>query len=87
MLLFGLLGALMSLVGIVMAIAIVVMFAHGSLNPNRPLITVMLLFVLGGMQMLSFGFLAAQVSYLRKEVLKIRRAMAGYATKGAKRLS
>lgn len=87
MLLFGLLGALMSLVGIIMAIAIVVMFAHGSLNPNRPLITVMLLFVLGGMQMLSFGFLAAQVSYLRKEVLKIRRALAGYAAKDPKRLS
>ncbi|OPZ58561.1 MAG: Undecaprenyl-phosphate 4-deoxy-4-formamido-L-arabinose transferase [Deltaproteobacteria bacterium ADurb.Bin510] len=83
MLLFGLLGAVLSLVGVLMAVAILIMFAQGTLNPDRPLITVMLLFVLGGMQILSLGFLAAQMTYLRKEILKIRRSLARYALKGS----
>lgn len=82
MLLFGLLGAALSLVGVGMAVAILALFAQGALNPDRPLITVMLLFVLGGMQILSLGFLAAQMTYLRKEILKIRRSLTRYALKG-----
>jgi hypothetical protein len=36
----------------------------------------MILFILGGIQILSFGFLASQIHILRKEVLLNRKALA-----------
>jgi glycosyltransferase involved in cell wall biosynthesis len=75
-LLFGLLGMLLAATGFVMGIYILILFFQESLNPTRPLLTLMVLFVLGGMQILSFGFLASQINYLRKDVLLSRKAIA-----------
>ncbi|HOJ15242.1 MAG TPA: glycosyltransferase [Deltaproteobacteria bacterium] len=75
-LLFGFLGVLAVLTGIILGLYVVYLYTHGLLNPNRPLITLMVLFLLGGVQILSFGFLATQVHFLRKEVLLGRRAIA-----------
>lgn len=74
-LLFGLLGVVLSLIGLALGIYILVLYSQAALNPNRPLLTLMILFILGGMQILAFGFLAAQVNFLRKEVLRVRRAI------------
>jgi len=87
-LLFGILGIILALIGIGLGIYILALYLHAALNPNRPLITLMILFILGGMQILSFGFLASQINYLRKEVLRVRRAIfpwdpaTGYEGKG-----
>jgi glycosyltransferase involved in cell wall biosynthesis len=75
-LLFGLLGAIAVLIGIALGMRILYLYSSGLLNPNRPLITLMILFLLGGIQILSFGFLATQIHFLRKEVLLNRRALA-----------
>lgn len=75
MLLFGALGVVLTLIGLGLGIYIFVLYSHAVLNPNRPLITLMILFILGGFQILSFGFLASQITFLRKEVLRVRRAV------------
>ncbi len=75
-LLFGMLGLLLTLVGLGLGAYLFVLYSVQALNPNRPLLTLMVLFVLGGMQILSFGFLASQVNFLRKDVLLNRKAIA-----------
>ena len=75
-LLFGMIGLILTLIGLGLGVYILVLYAQAALNPNRPLITLMVLFILGGMQILAFGFLASQISYLRNEVLRVRRAIA-----------
>lgn len=75
-LLFGMLGLILTMIGLGLGIHILLLYAQAALNPNRPLITLMVLFILGGMQILAFGFLASQISYLRNEVLRVRRAIA-----------
>ena len=74
-LLFGFLGFLLTLIGMGLGIYIMALYYAEALNPNRPLITLMILFVLGGMQILSFGFLASQVNLLRRDVLQSRKAI------------
>ena len=75
-LLFGLIGIILALIGLGLGVYILILYFGAVLNPNRPLITLMILFILGGIQILSFGFLASQIHYLRKEVLLNRRALA-----------
>jgi cell division protein FtsB len=43
------------------------------LTPGRPLITFALLLILGGIQILSFGFIAIQIVSLRREILRIQK--------------
>lgn len=75
-LLFGIIGLILALIGLGLGVYILVLYSQAALNPNRPLITLMILFILGGIQILAFGFLASQISYLRNEVLRVRRAVA-----------
>jgi len=75
-LLFGFIGVLLTLIGLGLGAYILYLYTAGILNPNRPLTTLMILFILGGIQILSFGFLASQIHFLRKEVLLNRRALA-----------
>ncbi|HNY65826.1 MAG TPA: glycosyltransferase [Deltaproteobacteria bacterium] len=75
-LLFGLLGLLLTFIGLCTGAYILVLYSQGELNPTRPLLTLMVLFILGGIQILSFGFLASQINFLRKDVLLNRKAIA-----------
>lgn len=74
-LLFGLIGIILTLIGIGLGIYIIILYYGAALNPNRPLLTLMILFIIGGIQILSFGFLASQIHYLRKDVLLNRKAI------------
>jgi len=74
-LLFGILGIFLALIGIGIGIYILALYMHGTLTPGRPLLMFMAIFILGGIQILSFGFLASQINYLRKEVLRVRRSI------------
>lgn len=46
-------------------------YLAGSLNPERPLMTIMLLLLIGGAILLSFSLLAAQIVELRKAVIRL----------------
>ncbi|MFQ5843182.1 MAG: glycosyltransferase [Thermodesulfobacteriota bacterium] len=73
MIIFGMAGIGLLIVGLIMGGYIVYLKFTGSLNPIRPLMTVVVLLLLGGIQLLSFGFIAILMGILRKEILKIQR--------------
>jgi len=72
MLIFGVIGALLVLAGLVSGAAIAYMRYAGTLNPERPLMTLTILLVIGGVQVLTIGFVSLQVLALRKEIYKIQ---------------
>jgi len=73
MIVFGLIGLLSLGVGLLMGIYVALLRFLGDLTPGRPLITLALLLILGGIQILSFGFIAIQIVSLRKEILRIQK--------------
>ncbi len=73
MMIFGFLGLLILGMGFLMGIYIIYLRFSGSLTPGRPLIPFVLLLILGGVQILSFGFIAIQIVLLRKEILRIQK--------------
>jgi dolichol-phosphate mannosyltransferase len=73
MVLFGLLGLMTIGAGCLVGVYIAYLRFFGVLTPGRPLITFALLLILGGIQILSFGFIAIQIVSLRKEILRIQK--------------
>jgi len=73
MILFGAVGLLMLLLGFLGGTYIVYLWQKGTLNPSRPLMTLMVLLVVAGIQVLLFGFLGTQLVHLRKEIYKVQR--------------
>jgi dolichol-phosphate mannosyltransferase len=72
MLLFGVLGLLMLGLGGLVSAYLLTDFLTGRLNPERPLMTVMMLLFLIGLQFISFGFLGAQIAQLRQETYRLQ---------------
>ncbi|SYZ74169.1 Family 2 glycosyl transferase [Candidatus Zixiibacteriota bacterium] len=72
-LLFGLIGLLLIAAGAGIGIYIIYLWQAGTLNPNRPLMTLMILLMVSGLQVILFGFLGTQMVALRKEIYKIQR--------------
>ncbi|MFH1335268.1 MAG: hypothetical protein ABII96_02030, partial [Candidatus Zixiibacteriota bacterium] len=52
---------------------VIYLWQKGTLNPNRPLMTLMVLLIIAGIQILLFGFLGTQLVRLRKEIYKVQR--------------
>jgi glycosyltransferase involved in cell wall biosynthesis len=73
MIIFGFLGFLTLGIGVLMGLYVAYLRFSGGLTPGRPLITFVILLVLGGIQILSFGFIALQIVFLRREVLRIQK--------------
>ncbi|MBW2058261.1 MAG: glycosyltransferase [Deltaproteobacteria bacterium] len=73
MIIFGITGIGLLVGGLIMGGYIVYLKYAGSLNPVRPLMTMVILFLLAGIQLLSFGFIAILIGILRKEILKLQR--------------
>ncbi|MEW6376015.1 MAG: glycosyltransferase [Thermodesulfobacteriota bacterium] len=73
MIVFGFLGLLTLGFGLLIGIYIAYLRFSGELTPGRPLITFALLLILGGIQILSFGFIAIQIVSLRREILRIQK--------------
>ncbi len=73
MIIFGFLGLLTLGIGFLIGIYIAYLRFTGELTPGRPLITFALLLILGGIQILSFGFIAIQIVSLRREILRIQK--------------
>jgi len=73
MIIFGFIGLLTLAIGFLIGIYIAYLRFSGDLTPGRPLITFALLLILGGIQILSFGFIAIQIVSLRREILRIQK--------------
>jgi len=73
MIIFGILGLVTLGIGLLLGLYIVYLRFSGELTPGRPLITFALLFILGGIQILSFGFIAIQIVSIRREILRIQK--------------
>ena len=73
MMLFGLLGVLAIVLGVFVGLYLFVQYLHARLNPERPLMTVLVVLLLGGVQILAFGYLAIQLLALRKQIYVLQR--------------
>jgi glycosyltransferase involved in cell wall biosynthesis len=73
MILFGFIGLLTLGVGLIIGLYVAYLRFTGDLTPGRPLITFVILLILGGVQILSFGFIALQIVSLRREILRIQK--------------
>lgn len=73
MIIFGFLGLITLGIGFIIGLYIAYLRFSGELTPGRPLITFALLLILGGIQILSFGFIALQILSLRKEILRVQK--------------
>jgi glycosyltransferase involved in cell wall biosynthesis len=73
MIIFGFIGLLTLAIGLLIGIYIAYLRFLGDLTPGRPLITFAILLILGGIQILSFGFIAIQIVSLRREILRIQK--------------
>jgi dolichol-phosphate mannosyltransferase len=72
-LLFGLIGLSLAIIGLMIGIYIIILWQRQMLNPMRPLMTLLILFVLSGIQLAAFGFIGTQIAMLRKEIIKVQR--------------
>ncbi|MDY9922735.1 glycosyltransferase family 2 protein [Methanobacterium sp.] len=73
MILFGVIGLLICLIGIIAAIYLFYQYLVGTLDPNRPLMLFMVLMIIAGIQILIFGFVATQISLLKREIYIIQK--------------
>jgi dolichol-phosphate mannosyltransferase len=73
MIVFGFLGILSLAAGFMLGLYVAYLRYAGTLTPGRPLVTLALLLILGGIQILSFGFVAIQIVNLRREILRIQK--------------
>jgi len=73
MIIFGFIGVLTLGIGSLIGIYVAYLRFSGMLTPGRPLITFAILLILGGIQILSFGFIAIQIVSLRREILRIQK--------------
>ncbi len=73
MMIFGFIGLLTLGVGLLVGIYVAYLRFSGQLTPGRPLTTFALLLILGGIQILSFGFIALQIVSIRREILRVQK--------------
>jgi len=77
MIVFGFLGLLTLGIGFLIGLYIAYLRFSGGLTPGRPLITFSILLILGGIQILSLGFIALQIVSLRRGILRIQKENLG----------
>jgi glycosyltransferase involved in cell wall biosynthesis len=73
MILFGMIGLVLLILGLLGGIYISILWLRTALNPERPLMTLIVLLIIGGIQILFFGFLANQIGILRNEIYKVQK--------------
>jgi dolichol-phosphate mannosyltransferase len=70
---FGALGLLLLVIGLAGGVYVSLLRFQGTLNPGRPLIILVVVLMLAGLQILAFGFITLQIGTLRREIFKIQR--------------
>ncbi len=73
MILFGAIGLFLLFIGIISALYLFYEFLIGTLDPTRPLMLFMVLMILSGIQVLIFGFVATQISLLKREIYVVQK--------------
>ena len=73
MIIFGFIGLVTLGIGFLIGLYIAYLRFLGELTAGRPLITFAILLILGGIQILSFGFIAIQIVSVRREILRIQK--------------
>ena len=73
MILFGVIGLILFLIGFVSGIYLFYQYLIGTLDPTRPLIIFSVLMIISGIQILIFGFVATQISLLKREIFIIQK--------------
>jgi glycosyltransferase involved in cell wall biosynthesis len=73
MILFGMIGLLLLLIGIISGIYLFYEYLIGTLDPTRPLMLFMVLMIISGIQILIFGFVATQISLLKREIYIVQK--------------
>ena len=73
MVVFGFLGLVALVIGAFIGLYIAYLRFAGELTAGRPLITFAILLILGGIQILSFGFISIQIVSIRRETLRIQK--------------
>ena len=73
MMIFGLSGLVMVLGGLVLGVIFVIQFFMRTLFPARPMYLLMVILLVAGIQMLSFGFIANQIGNIKKEIFRLQR--------------
>lgn len=71
--LFGAIGLILLFIGIISAIYLFYEYLTGTLDPTRPLMLFMVLMIISGIQILIFGFVATQISLLKREIYIIQK--------------
>ena len=71
--LFGLVGSILIVTGLAMGGYIIYLWQRAELNPNRPMMTLMVIVLVGGMQVLLFGFIGSLLVVLRREIFRVQR--------------
>lgn len=72
-LLFGITGIFFVLSGFLIGCYVVYLRYFGTLNPTRPLVSLMIILLLVGSQFFCFAFIAIQNNHLRNEVYRLQR--------------
>jgi glycosyltransferase involved in cell wall biosynthesis len=70
---FGFLGLLLLALGLAGGIYITGLRFAGGLNPERPLMTLVVILILAGIQILAFGFIAILIGKLRGDIIRVQR--------------
>jgi len=73
MILFGVIGLVLCLIGLIGGIYLMYQYLNGTLDPTRPLIIFSVLMIISGIQILIFGFVATQISLLKREIYIIQK--------------
>jgi len=73
--LFGAFGGFVLLSGFVLGLYVIYLHYENALSQSRPLFSLIVLLILGGIQILSIGFIAILIGALRRELLKIEREL------------
>jgi len=73
--LFGAFGGIVLFSGVALGFYVIYLHYQSALSQSRPLFSLIVLLILGGIQILSIGFIAILIGALRRELLKIEREL------------
>ncbi|UTB33259.1 MAG: glycosyltransferase family 2 protein [Methanobacterium sp. ERen5] len=73
MMLFGVIGLILLVIGIISGVYLFYEYLRGTLDPTRPLMLFMVLMIISGIQILIFGFVATQISLLKREIYIVQK--------------
>ncbi len=72
MILFGILGIIFTLLGLLSGFYIIYLWTEQALNPERPLMILCAMFIIVGVQMFAFGFISTQNTILVSEIHRLQ---------------